>query len=331
MKTIFLVLIGMFSSAAFSQRLPFKNEGGIEFHRTNLVVRWIAPENPWPKTIWVYQVIPTKFSPEVISNLMAIGSFTEKDKTNWNGIGFSNSGRHLQLNFTGGEIFYDSRHVYSRTNVPKGVPETNQLFGLTTNLISKVGIDLSEVKKDENGKPIVWFDPSDHGTTYHSPQGVVTIVNYRRTRFSRVIDGIELGFDDGEVEFGEHGKITMIQISWRSLAREKSYPAATPSDIIKWMREGRAFQKRFAGPRAEEKDFDWATVKSVTVKKAKAIYAGDSFFRGKREDYKGDPNSPSWVKPYANLWVTVDTGTTNIDVQIVCPIMSCSFQNRTFL
>src|ERR1700743_3044259 len=44
-------------------------------------VVWEASTNSWPETLWVYKVSPQEFPPAVISNLLAVSSFTQKDKT----------------------------------------------------------------------------------------------------------------------------------------------------------------------------------------------------------------------------------------------------------
>ncbi|MGH7952997.1 MAG: hypothetical protein ACREFE_13925, partial [Limisphaerales bacterium] len=48
----------------------------------NMKVVWEVPTNIWPPSykIWTYKVIPQEFSPTVISNMMALGSFTAKDQ-----------------------------------------------------------------------------------------------------------------------------------------------------------------------------------------------------------------------------------------------------------
>lgn len=318
MKKVFLAsLFEMFCLAAFSQTLPFKNEGGIEFHRTNLVVQWEAPKNSWPETLWVYRMVPTKYSKAAVSYLMGIGSFREKDRTDCgaNKICFvSQNGSRLHINLATGQIDYSPSQSDSTNRVPN-VPDTSQLLSLATNFLIHVGIDLSEVERRENGELRIGLF-NNIGSSYTENGATVTNITARQVWIARAVDGVEFSFDGGEVELGERGRVVKIWLKWRSLKREKSYPAATPDLFIKWMREGRAFQKRFAGPGSEEKAFDWATIKRVTVKKVKALYTSDF------TPLSHEPDSSSWVKPYANLWATVDTGVTNIDVQIVCPIIN---------
>ena len=78
--------------------------------------------------------------------------------------------------------------------------------------------------------------------------------------------------------------------------------------MVKSIREGKAIQGMIPD---NVGGIDWGTVKSVTIKEAKPLYyAGEDRF------------SPSdWLRPYAALWTTVDTGHGNIDVEIDCPII----------
>src|SRR5688572_12164023 len=54
---------------------------GQTFPATNVDIVWKAPTNALPGRIWVYKCVPQEFSPKVISHLMALGNFTEKDQT----------------------------------------------------------------------------------------------------------------------------------------------------------------------------------------------------------------------------------------------------------
>jgi hypothetical protein len=81
--------------------------------------------------------------------------------------------------------------------------------------------------------------------------------------------------------------------------------------MVQSIRAGKAIQGMIPDNLNE---IDWRTVKSVTIKKAEpSYYAG------------GDPFAPSdWLRPYAALWTTVDTGYGTIDVEIDCPIIDDS-------
>jgi hypothetical protein len=49
---------------------------------TSLEITWKAPTNAVRQQMWVYKVVPHGFSPGVMSNAMAIGSFGPRDIVN---------------------------------------------------------------------------------------------------------------------------------------------------------------------------------------------------------------------------------------------------------
>ena len=73
-------------------------------------------------------ILPNKFSPEIISNLMSLCSFTEKDKSdqNTNGMIFQKRRRfrNLSISFPSESIQYarSPSHHYGPTNLAEGVP-----------------------------------------------------------------------------------------------------------------------------------------------------------------------------------------------------------------
>ena len=299
----------------FSQSLSL-NKLGDPFQRTNLEVRWDAPTNVLPRTVWIYHLLPRTFPSEAIANLVAIGGFTEKDitKSNADEVVYKSAGKHpveqLAVSHSGIEYLHTIKEAqFGPTNLAEGVPEMSQMPELTTNFLAKLGISLSDIEKTTNSAPNFHFwEPL---TKYFVNHTFITNIEFRAVGFRRAIDGaafLSSGTGgDGEIEFGEHGKIIKIDISWRNLDRFKSYPAATPETIAKWIREGKAVQ----GPVPDDSGgIDWPTVKNLTVKKAQLSY------------YAGDRFAPSdWLMPLVSLWTTVDTGHGNVDVEIDCPIV----------
>ena len=128
--------------------------------RTDLQVRWEAPTNPWPATVWVYRVEPKVFSAAVISNILAITGYTTNDITsrNTNGIAFGKPGKpgNLGISYPLGHIAYWTEIPFGLTHLATAVPEEKQLYQLTTNFISQVGIGLDELLKKTNGaQPLI--------------------------------------------------------------------------------------------------------------------------------------------------------------------------------
>jgi hypothetical protein len=313
----------MMGAAGFSQSLPFPNQGAI-LQRTNLDVRWKASRHPWPKALWTYQMVPNYFSPETVSNLMIIGSFTEKDKMDYgtNGVFFGNlyGAPNLRISYTEGEIDYSRASYGPITNVIEDMPGTNQVYQSTTNLLSKLGINLSELVKNKKGQPVINISAHELYTPpTNTTDSTITNVESVGASFHRQIDGVQVWIGgEGRIDFDKGGQIGGISIMWRGIKHDKLYAAATPKQIVQWIHEGKVILPReiYIG-NGSTAPIDWSKVKKLTIKKATAYYWGE-FFLGEREHR---PIFPSPVIPFAMLQATMDTDATNIDIRIMCPVI----------
>jgi hypothetical protein len=285
MKTFLLaafLFVLTFSSVADTIAIP---------SRTNLIVRWNTARHPWPKILPTYSIERTIY-PMVISNLMVLGSFTETNKTHddVDMMAFSGSGGFLQIKPLRSEIeFITSRENNAQTKTLG----TNQLFHLTTNLVSKLGVSVSEIRKTKDDQPEIVF------TEYRA---------FQTAWFYRSINEMEcdseIGF--GRIDFGDQGRPVGITLQWPSINRDKQYATATSQDIIQSIHEGRAIQQPIAkSPSGFETVIDWPTVKSLTISSAKAIY-----HTGSNRIYPG-----AWLSG------VVDTGKTKLNVEIICPVI----------
>ena len=308
---LFILLIG---ATAFSQTLSLQSLGD-SFRCSPKIINWNAPTNSLPATVWVYHILPKKFPPNAISNLVVSLGLTAKDRVVANNgeTVYLNSpnfpSKQLEISETHGSIHYESVTDYGPTNLAKDVPEMNQLMNLTTNFLSQFDIDYSEIDKTSNGAPnLHYWEPFKENFLKN---GIVTNIEFRAVVFRRYVDGnMILGAGtagNGEIFFGEHAKPVKIDIFWPNLGRYKDYPTASPETITKWIAEGKAVH---GGISMNLPDIDWSTIKSISIDKAEICYnAGDRF-------------SPSeWLMPLVSLWTTVDTGQGNVNVEIDCPII----------
>jgi hypothetical protein len=304
MKKIgFVILIQITCLMGFSQTPPWK-EGGISIPAsTNLDVRWQAADH-FPRKVWIYQLLPNDFSPEIISNTMTLCSFAEKDKIeqDTNGISFKNGARTLSISFSSGSIRYgtpEPQYVL-KPNSFEGVPKTEDMPELTENFLHKVGIKLSEIQKGTNGAPMFYF--SDRGYEFLFNHVLTTDTWARIVFFRRSVDGAEVVGNSDKIQFGERGQISQIDLSWPKLKAIKSYRTISQKGVINFLRDGNAAH----GPTADNApDIDWPTIKSVTITKAIPSYLVD----GMR------------LYPYLHLDATIDTGHGTAVVAILCPII----------
>ena len=228
-----------------------------------------------------------------------------------NGVTFKSpdGSRTLAISFSTGNIRYDTPEPhYSPTNLAQGVPQMSEMPKLTKNFLQKIGIKPSEVMRNTNGAPrFNFWEPFTEYYPKDYPKGkpAITNIEFRAVNFSRSVDGAEVAGDAGHcgIEFGEHGKISQIHLSWPDLKRYKSAPTLKPQAIMQLLREGKAHQ---GATLDSVGDIDWMSVKSVTIKQAWPCY------------FAGDSNL---LYPFLVLWTTVDTNHRNVAVGIDCPII----------
>lgn len=293
--------------------IPARADLNVRWETPGVFVSSNVPTNKWPSKMWIYQLVPRKFSPRVVSKLMLMCSFTDKDRAqeDTNGVTFKSPDglRTLAISFSSGSIRYDIPEPhYGPTNLAKGVPQMSEMPGLTQNFLQKVGIKPSEIMRNTNGMPrFSFWEPLTEYYPKDYPKGGASITNieFRAVAFRRSVEGAEVIGDAGycKLHFGERGKISKIDFSWPDLRRYKSAPTLKPQAIMQLLRQGHARQ----GPvMADAGDIDWSTVKSVTIKQAWPCYfAGNSNF----------------LYPFLALWTTVDTGHGVVEVGINCPII----------
>lgn len=301
--------------AGFSENPRWKEFGTPIPARADLDVRWETsnkfvdsnvPTNKWPTEIWVYRTAPRKFSSKVISNLMHMCAFTEKDKVqqDTNGVTFKNGSRTLSISFSSASINYTEPEpsYVLKPSFFQDVPTTEKMPKLTKDFLKKIGITLSEIQKETNGAPLFYF--SDRGYEYMFNQIWTTNTWARVVVFRRAVDGAEVIGNAGycKLLFGEHGKISQIDLSWPELERYKSASTFTPQMVMQLLHQGKAHQGLVSDNFG---DINWQTVKSVAIKEAWPCY-----FEGNSELY-----------PFLDLWTTVETPQGKVDVEIDCPII----------
>jgi hypothetical protein len=254
--------------------------------------------------MWVYSIEPRTFSSKVISNLMVMCSFTEKDKVqqDTNGMAFRSGARILSISFPSGSIQYQTPEPnYSPTNLAQDVPSMSEMPKLTKKFLRTVGLKLSEIERNTNGAPN--FDFWQPLSVYYLKSGSITNIAFRAVVFRRAVDGAEVIGDAGycQLHFGEHGRISQIDFSWPDLKRYKSVATLKPETVIQLIRNGKAHQGLL--PMGFD-PIEWQAVKSVTVKQAWPCYFG------------GD----SRLYPFLDLWTTVEAPQGYVDIEIDCPI-----------
>jgi len=272
----------------------------------DLDVRWEAPTTVIPSSIWVYNLSPNRFSSANISNVVKLCSLSWKNETvkDTSGTAFQSAdgSRKLTISFLSSSIRYSTpERRYGPTNLTKDVPDMSKLAEIATNFVNQIGIPLSAVtgyfQTDK-------FNFSEVGTMFDSHNTVVTNIELRTVTFRRSVDGIPfVGGDGCGIDFGEHGIISRLSMTWHDLKRIRLYDTLSPKVVINLLRQGKVYQGLVSDNVSE---INWPTVRSVAIVKALPCY----FAGGTDQLY-----------PFLVLFAVVDTGYGNVDTEIECPII----------
>jgi hypothetical protein len=293
---------------------------GPAFQGEKIDLLW-SPTNKLPLVLWIYKVEAQKFPSTLISNVMALGKFTEKDrKDRFEGqppfkdkrfmyYADKEVTRQLEIYPPFGHICYtDNKAETTEPEEIKGVPTQQDLLTLGLSWVDKLGIPRSELARKEGGsefdlsyeeRTLGWFDKDKN---HHSK------VNLQGIMFIRSIDGVHftgIGQDGGLcLLFGNEGKIYNLELVWRKLKRYKSCKVASPAQLMDQVKRGETKVHPFS-------KVDLSNAKKMTIIKASPAYMGQS----------GD-EPQDFMCPYISLTVSVEFehGTNALTV-LQCPLM----------
>lgn len=303
-----------FTSLADSLRLEgqsFKTFAPIVWAATNLL----------PKTITVYKTERQAFSDEAISNLLAFASFkktgvqisADKKTLHWEARNEQDALiRSLDITPSVGWInYFNSDAQEQSTNAARGVPQVEQVKILAAQCLQKLGGDTNQLS----------FHPAsgteEHRTLYDKKPwkgGHIILDDYtmRGIMLTRQIDGVRFNGASGRggiaVDFGTDGRIAKLQLVWQKLAQWKTFPIATPDEIIAMIKNGR-------GVLPSEQSADLGPLPGavkITIKAISPRYWGET--GGQRQDF---------VYPFAIIDAEARLdGTNTLPFTVECPIIS---------
>jgi len=310
------VLVFLFAAGLIASVNGGTSTNGSPAGLRGMEIIWAVPTNIWPvDKIWSYKVIPQEFSDAVISNAIAIGSFTMKDKKKLpaealaideKAICFMDKEKTKSLEIlpTLGYIKYydekaEARFTSSVKDVPSpivGVPNETETTKLGLKYLRLLGIDIDEIARKPNSSDfdLHWAKRSREWTDQKNKKGIDEVIEYG-VFFTRRIDGIEgSGFGDVFIQFGNNAKVSELVVSWRNLQPYQLLDNfVTPEQIVKSIQSGQT-----PLPKLEEWPID--EIKTLTITNAAPRYgrkAGD------------DPMD--YVVPALQLDAIIDNGKTN--------------------
>jgi hypothetical protein len=290
--------------------LSFK--GFPEFRNPQAEIVWVSrPRNP--ASLWIYKVVPQTYSPSTISNFMALGSFTDADRIqNDSTLRFRSDDKSKNLEIipaNGWVRYWDNQADSTYKKEIEGVPNNQEVERKALELLARFGIERTNLAlRPGTSRPIGFGTQisSEHFSKTQSNR-VTDIIN-RGVMFVRAIDGVSFtgtGIGGGtKVNFGLRGQLQWFEIVWRNLQPFERGKVASPDEISRWIKDGRAVMthRNYVNPK---------DVKKLTITDCAPLYMGC-----------GGNVKQAFVYPFAQLEAIADLGYTNSPLQLYCPILS---------
>ncbi|HEV2393620.1 MAG TPA: hypothetical protein VG146_14805 [Verrucomicrobiae bacterium] len=292
-------------------------------------IKWAAATNQLPAALWIYKVVPQHFSAAAVSNLVALGALTLRDERRRHG-GFSNTNedplvfcnkqqtRTLTVVPSQGWIKYHDEYApanhYNKTNHTwepvRDLPGGKRLEDGALKFVEQFGIHRCDLVTKPSSTNLLTFGIKRTRTYFDRERGreVKDEEFYRGVFFVRRIAGIGFaGIGTGagcEVCFGNDAKIADFELVWRNMQPGEQRSVASPAEIVKYVRAGGAVMthRDSVNPR---------DVKKLTITEVVPFYMGAT-----------GEEIQSLVYPFAQIEAIASLGSTNLNVQLYCPILT---------
>lgn len=270
----FLLLLACFTSLA-ERFIP---SGEILSVSPATEIQCAFATNHLPSGLWLYRTEPRPFPPSVISNLVALGRFTNKDKSKApvedrlrkGSLYFATKDgeRRLGIYPATGVIEYADRKAKSLMKESvKDVPSDDEVLKLGLRHLELLEIPREELAViPETGELRVLRQMSRRGRQGEDKsevysRGIFFIRSLDRIAFQGVgqLDGVTLNF-------GNEGKVAELEVVWSSCTKDREIPTPSTEKIVNLIRNGSCATAQ-ALPSLEE-------AKKITLTKATPYYLG---------------------------------------------------------
>ena len=291
-------------------------EMGFPFQNRNVEIAWKVHTNRVPSAMKVYRVVPTKFSLQFITNLIAMGGFKEPEKVK-NALMPALQGKdaiweevpaHKTISFSprrGKAEFFNTSRIPLPGQPEHGLPSVEQALEMALQTAKTLGIYASELARSpDSGQLLTRKDKQELGGLvngkYTKRDIALGIYLYRAFEQIPVYGNGNCG--GLYVNFGNDAQIAEINFSWRSVEVKAIRPTADRIQIAKWLKQGKAY---FPDP-----DVDPAQVKRLTIHEMNAHYRG--FFTELEQ---------AEVVPMVVMQGTAESNDLTTSIMLFCPII----------
>jgi len=292
MKIIYILLLGISTCL-----VGCLSNDGKPVNTNDVKIAWAVPTNSWPSTLWTYKIVPQSFPPAVISNLMALGPFTESDKTNFpyempfkdKKMAFyrSKEGAELGIIPAYGWIYYNANESENIVDgkYPTNVPSMEKAHQLAQEYLRLFGIDQSQLVTKEDGTSRR-LRMCEQASRYDENGKVITVTNPYVMSFTRKFEGVDFVGDDGVFfVFGNNAKLIELRINWNGLKHYQLYKTLDAKELM-------AKLQNHSGEWVPPSASDTIDAKKITVIDVEV------FYRRTETDYKGIIKPSCWLITY---------------------------------
>lgn len=316
MKLTYLILAQAVILAASAAEPPFGAGYYNPFDGKDCEIIWDAPTNQLPGSVKIWKVIPTKFSPGTVSNLLQLAELkpSQRKRVDQDGVFagkdvrfFGDRNDMRQLNLIPSQGFIVISRMDARALIPKelpsGVPDPKTALHLTLEILEKIGIDRSELATNSDGTLQAGYT---QGEVLHKDKRtglMVTNIDERQIFLKRQIEGIPVtGTTDGvTAHFGNEGKVGYLSVVWRAIKLERECPVPDAASFINRIKSGQALIPVWAQ----------GGYKTLTITKVSFSYW---------ESSGSEPQTH--IYPFAVLEAKIDQQSKNSNVQLFVPFVN---------
>ena len=281
------------------------------------VIEWKATVR-LPSKVTIYKTESNRFSPAVVSNVMALGHWFMQQRSDVPGrprnpdkdfLHFQNEDGVGYLTVYPRHGLIDYLNEQARTAMgarTQNMPDEKEIVRLGRDFLKRLEIDERDLAKKADGNLRTYG-----GQRVRGQRGIEQIIS-RDVYFVRQADGIPFNgignYGGVSLTFGDHGKVAELLLVWPALKPIQSLPVALPTDFINYVKQGTAVI--VPGETAAFVTSDVQKIIKITVNDIAPFYLGG-----------GTHDPKKIIAPFAVLEITAHMPKTNFAATLCCPLV----------
>ena len=309
---LFLLIVSFGVWVVSCKAEPLYKLDGVPFHpAANIEINWVVAITNVPENLWIYKVVPQKFSMAVLTNILSACHLSTKNRSTPEQIPPEDKDYiRFQIQNENGRIlhsldvapnlgwFHYENNSWNYYDKVAPAPSMEKIVDMSLDILREAGIDFSLV----SGKPRKYTESTTElGTN-------AAVISARDVFFHRKIDGIPQNGFCLETQYGtisNQPTLFKLEINWRNLSPYILRQTAFTNQLNDFIRNGKSTIQFY--------DFDTNTLKDckqLTVTTFFPLYYNTYGFK-----------SVNYVYPYCVMDIvgTLENGNT-VSFPINCPL-----------